>query len=76
MTHSPTFVPGVSASGQTSFDYFRHGVYPKPTVDGGHPAYPTTAGKMAYNILYFDGHVGESNTPKDAFQSIRMRYPG
>ena len=72
-THTPSFT---AKTGQTSFDYFRHGVYPSTTTDGGHPAFPTTSGKMAYNILYFDGHVAECNTPKAAFQSIRMRYPG
>ncbi|HEY1685157.1 MAG TPA: prepilin-type N-terminal cleavage/methylation domain-containing protein [Tepidisphaeraceae bacterium] len=76
MTHSPSFSPGIGAAGQTSFDYFRHGAYPTPTTDGGHPAFPTTRGKMAFNILYFDGHVGECTSPADAFKSIRLRYPG
>jgi prepilin-type N-terminal cleavage/methylation domain-containing protein/prepilin-type processing-associated H-X9-DG protein len=71
-----THTPSPTSLGQTSFDYYRHGVYPKASTDGSNPCFAATGGKIAYNILYFDGHVAESNTQADAFKSIRMRYPG
>lgn len=57
--------------GQSSFDYYRHGVY--PSVAG--TAFNAKGGKVSYNILYFDGHVANTNDRGDAFRAVRMRYP-
>jgi prepilin-type N-terminal cleavage/methylation domain-containing protein/prepilin-type processing-associated H-X9-DG protein len=58
--------------GQTSIDYYRHGVY--PSVAGN--VFNPKGGKVSYNILYYDGHVANSNDRADIFRAVRMRYPG
>jgi len=65
-----TYTGGVS--GQTTFDFYRHGRY--PPVEG--TQYSTTGGQVSYNILYCDGHVATSNDRKDAYLSVRMKFPG
>jgi prepilin-type N-terminal cleavage/methylation domain-containing protein/prepilin-type processing-associated H-X9-DG protein len=64
------------ADGQNAFDCYRHGVYPNVIKYNGGNAYSTSGGKVAYNILYFDGHVQQSNDRADAYRSVRLRYPG
>ncbi|HZZ43496.1 MAG TPA: type II secretion system protein [Tepidisphaeraceae bacterium] len=59
-------------SGQNSFDTYRHGLYPR--LNGS--SFSQTGGKVSYNILYYDGHVANSNDRADAYRSVRMRYPG
>jgi prepilin-type N-terminal cleavage/methylation domain-containing protein/prepilin-type processing-associated H-X9-DG protein len=66
---------GSGITGQNSFDCYRHGVYPKPVPFNGGVAFSTSGGKVAYNILYFDGHVKTSNDRTDAYRSVRLRYP-
>jgi prepilin-type processing-associated H-X9-DG protein len=67
-------------SNQTTFDYYRHGVYPKKIAYSGFwgtgTAFDPGGGKMAYNILYFDGHAETSSDRRDAYRSVRMRWPG
>jgi prepilin-type N-terminal cleavage/methylation domain-containing protein/prepilin-type processing-associated H-X9-DG protein len=67
-----TYTSGIS--GQTTVDVYRHGKYP-----GQGPAprtFAATGGKVAYNILYCDGHVSGQNDQKAAYESIRQRFPG
>jgi prepilin-type processing-associated H-X9-DG protein len=72
--NSVTYSAGVS--GQTLFDFYRHGKYPPIEVYGNSGYYNANGGKVSFNILYCDGHV--SNTPDraDAYRSVRMRFPG
>lgn len=58
--------------GQNSFDYYRHGVYPGLTGN----TFNVRGGKVSYNVLYFDGHVANTNDRADSYRSVRMRYPG
>ncbi|HEY1686188.1 MAG TPA: prepilin-type N-terminal cleavage/methylation domain-containing protein [Tepidisphaeraceae bacterium] len=75
--------PTSSSTGQNTFDCYRHGVYPNvlPSWTGNGyslttPCFAQTGGKVAYNILYYDGHVQESFDRTDAYRSVRLRYPG
>jgi prepilin-type processing-associated H-X9-DG protein len=62
---------------QTTASMWRHGKLPaRAGTSGVWSTFDPTKGKMAYNILYCDGHVASSAVPKDAFESVRMRYPG
>ena len=72
-------------SGQTTFDYYRHGTYPgmiatytspSGTFGSGGPCFDPRGGKVSYNILYWDGHAASSNDRTEAYRSVRMRYPG
>ena len=68
---------GVHRTGlhETTFDFYRHGKYPgiKPgTTDEFNPK----GGKVAYNVLFADGHVSTLNDQASAYKVVRMRYPG
>jgi prepilin-type processing-associated H-X9-DG protein len=65
-----TYTGGVN--GQTTFDFYRHGR--NPPVEG--TQYSTSGGSISYNILYCDGHVATSNDRKEAYLSVRMKFPG
>lgn len=66
---SSTIIPA------TTFDYYRHGTPPSIQYDGTHGYYYSTGGKIAFNILYFDGHVAEVNDRREAYHSLRMETP-
>ena len=82
-TAGQTAYSASGSTGQNSFDNYRHGVYP-PLATGWKNAggssfsgtcFAQAGGKVAYNILYFDGHVQQCNDRTQAYRSIRMRYP-
>ncbi|HEV2294068.1 MAG TPA: hypothetical protein VGR35_09430 [Tepidisphaeraceae bacterium] len=62
-------------TGQTTFDWYRHGRVPpvESTVNGGY--FRSEGGKVSYNILYLDGHVVRSIDRRDAYRCTRMRFP-
>lgn len=72
--NSATYSTGVS--GQTLFDFYRHGQYPKIAVPGSGGYYESRGGRVSYNILYVDGHVENTNDRAEAYRSLRMRFPG
>jgi prepilin-type processing-associated H-X9-DG protein len=59
------------ATGATTFDFYRHGAYPKSNGS----TFEVNGGKLAYNILYFDGHVAKAVDKVDAYKALRMRFP-
>jgi prepilin-type processing-associated H-X9-DG protein len=70
--------PGYSAESdgvnETTFDFYRHGVYPglKPgTTDEFNPV----GGKVAFNVLFCDNHVATLTDRTQAYLVARMRYP-
>lgn len=71
LSNSTTYT---STAGQTMVDLFRHGKYPGANTAKGE--FYTTGGKIAYNVLYCDGHVSTANTGDIAYRSIRMKFPG
>jgi prepilin-type N-terminal cleavage/methylation domain-containing protein/prepilin-type processing-associated H-X9-DG protein len=66
--------PILPYAGSTLVDTYRHGKYPGPSGDG--ITFSKTGGKVAYNILYCDGHVSTLAERTEAIRSLRMRYPG
>ncbi len=67
-----TYTTGVS--GQTTFDFYRHGRV--PGVEAGTTMYAAVGGVVGYSILFCDGHVITSNDRKDAYVSVRQKFPG
>ena len=67
---------------QTLVDVYRHGKYPPvgtagtaTTITGATGTFARSGGKVAYNIVYADGHVQGCNDQRPAYESIRQRYP-
>jgi prepilin-type N-terminal cleavage/methylation domain-containing protein/prepilin-type processing-associated H-X9-DG protein len=58
---------------QTYADLFRHGGYP-PVING--QLFSNRGGKVAYNILYCDGHVATTTDWREVYRAVRMRFPG
>jgi prepilin-type processing-associated H-X9-DG protein len=65
----------MSGTGQTTFDWYRHGKYPKLLMPGNEGYFDRNGGKVSYNILYADGHVANSANIGDSYKSVRMRFP-
>lgn len=62
--------------GQTLFDFYRHGKYPPIAVGGNTGYYQAKGGKVAYNVLFVDGHVEQVTSRETAYRAMRMRFPG
>jgi len=61
------------SASSTTVDIWRHGKYPMPKGT----VFDTQGGKVQFNILYADGHVGSvTGDAKEAYRSIRMKFPG
>jgi prepilin-type N-terminal cleavage/methylation domain-containing protein/prepilin-type processing-associated H-X9-DG protein len=61
------------ASFTTCVDIYRHGKTPKTVANY---RFDPTGGKIAYNILYADGHVSGATDGREAYRSTRMKFPG
>lgn len=70
--NSRTYTPG--RSDQTMIDIYRHGKYPK--IMPGTTTFDPRGGKIAFNILYADGHVATATDGREAYRAIRMKFPG
>jgi prepilin-type N-terminal cleavage/methylation domain-containing protein/prepilin-type processing-associated H-X9-DG protein len=57
---------------QSLIDMYRHGKTPPRQGNN----YDPRGGKISYNILYCDGHVATATDGKEAYRSIRMKFPG
>ena len=64
------------AANETSIFMWRHGKTPSSMVTTNKYAVTGSGGKIAYNILYCDGHVATATDPAEAYKSIRMKFPG
>jgi len=88
VVNAPTLDGGMR--GQTTCDWYRHGVYPKQIPAGAfsaglgqpswgsnsRPCFDPHGGKISYNILFFDGHAVTSHDRADIYRAVRMRWPG
>lgn len=59
--------------GAIHIDRYRHGKYP-PIGPGG--LFATRGGKVAFNVLFVDGHASTLFDIREGYKAIRMRYPG
>lgn len=60
-------------SGTSVIDLYRHGKTPRVIANY---KFDPRGGKISYNILYADGHVSSPIDGKEAYRSIRMKFPG
>ena len=63
-------------AGQTTFDFYRHGKDPREAVSGAGGYFERTGGKVAYNVMFCDGHVETMTDREQAYRITRMRFPG
>jgi len=68
----PQFGRDSSGAGATTIDRYRHGKY--TNLEGTTLA--KVGGKVAFNILYCDGHAATATSILDGYRAIRMRDPG
>jgi len=64
---------GFDTAGYNSIDRYRHGKYPYLTNNG--LTFSVPGGRVKFNILYGDGHVGEALSIDEGMRSIQMRDP-
>ncbi len=57
----------------TVIDIYRHGKYPGTIANY---RFDPRGGKIAFNVLYCDGHVASATNGREAYRSIRMKFPG
>ncbi|SRR5687767_11103340 len=62
--------------GQNNIDRYRHGKYPPRTAGGSGGLFARQGGKVAFNVLYVDGHASTLHDINEGYKAIRMRYPG
>jgi prepilin-type N-terminal cleavage/methylation domain-containing protein/prepilin-type processing-associated H-X9-DG protein len=70
-----TYSSGSASTGQTLYDFYRHGKFPPVEVGGGQGHYKSQGGKVLFNILYADGHVVGCNDRAEGYRAIRQRFP-
>jgi prepilin-type processing-associated H-X9-DG protein len=67
------WVNGSPSEGESSYDFYRHGTYPRKA---NATQFSPKGGKIAFNILFADGHVRTAISREEAFRASRMRFPG
>ena len=67
-TFPPTPIP-YSAYPNATYDFWRHGIKPQYGSGGN-------SGKVAYNVLFCDGHVVTLTDRKAGYIAVRQKFPG
>ncbi len=67
--------PGSTRTPGTTFDYYRHGVYPPVKLAAPTNYFISRGGKINYNILFADGHVVNTSDRADAYRSMYQAFP-
>jgi prepilin-type N-terminal cleavage/methylation domain-containing protein/prepilin-type processing-associated H-X9-DG protein len=62
---------GWGTPGVNNLDRYRHGKYPR--INGDY--FDDKGGRVAFNILYADGHVTTAASINEGFRAIQMREP-
>jgi len=70
------WIDGTGKTAETQLDCYRHGRLPPVAQSGNGGYYQVKGGKIAYNVLFCDGHVATLTDRESAFRCTRMRYPG
>jgi prepilin-type N-terminal cleavage/methylation domain-containing protein/prepilin-type processing-associated H-X9-DG protein len=65
-----------NAKGQMLYDVYRHGKKSAIVGTGNTQVYRIPGGKVAYNVLFCDGHVATLIDYESGYRAARMRYPG
>jgi len=60
-------------AGETSYDFYRHGTYPRRSTNN---QFNASGGKVGYNVLFADGHASTLVQRSDGFRAARLRFPG
>jgi len=60
-------------AGTSVIDIYRHGKYPRVV---NNYFFDPRGGKISFNVLYCDGHVSTATDGKEAYKSLRMKFPG
>jgi prepilin-type N-terminal cleavage/methylation domain-containing protein/prepilin-type processing-associated H-X9-DG protein len=60
--------------GENTYDSYRHGL--SPGRAGNTTVLNRKGGKVAFNILYVDGHVATATDRLEGYRAIRQRFPG
>jgi prepilin-type processing-associated H-X9-DG protein len=68
----------VNAFPNASYDFYRHGKYPRVKGTGTTATFDGSggSGKVAFNVLFCDGHAATLTSRQDGYRAVRMKFPG
>ena len=68
----------VNAFPNASYDFYRHGKYPRLIGSGTSAALDgyNGGGKVSFNVLFCDGHATTLLSREDGYRGVRMKFPG
>jgi prepilin-type N-terminal cleavage/methylation domain-containing protein/prepilin-type processing-associated H-X9-DG protein len=68
----------VNAFPNASYDFYRHGKYPRVKGSGTAATFDGSGGtgKVAFNVLFCDGHAVTLTSREDGYRAVRMKFPG
>jgi len=75
-THIPDTL--VNAFPNASYDFYRHGRYPRISGSGASAVFDgyNGGGRVMFNVLYCDGHAATLISREEGYRGVRMKFPG